>query len=78
MKAQIVRIGHSQGIRIPKRLLKKFPKGIEIEETPEGLLIRPARDPGGGEEVLLPSDPGSTENSLGDPDPDFDRCDWKW
>ena len=78
MRAQIIRIGHSQGIRIPKRLLKKFPKGIEIEETAEGLLIRPARDPGDGEDDLLPTGTSSPETSPGQIDPDFDRCEWKW
>ena len=43
MKANIVQIGNSQGIRIPKILLEqlKFEKTIELEVLPEGLLMRP-------------------------------------
>jgi len=42
MKAQIVQIGNSQGLRIPKVLLEESGiKGeVELEITPEGILIR--------------------------------------
>ena len=83
MKAEIIKIGHSQGVRIPERLLKKFPqKFVDIEETSEGLLIRPARDPRQGWEESfrkiplnvrsdIPDDAGGIEN-------DFDRNEWEW
>ncbi len=43
MKANIVQIGNSKGIRIPKTLLEqlKFEKTVELEILPEGLLMRP-------------------------------------
>lgn len=43
MKTQIVTIGNSQGVRIPKVLLEqlKFGKTVEFEILPEGLLLRP-------------------------------------
>lgn len=43
MKASIVQIGNSQGVRIPKVLLEqlKFKKSVELEVLPEGLLLRP-------------------------------------
>ncbi len=41
MKAQIIQIGNSQGIRIPKALLEetKISGEIELEVHPEGILI---------------------------------------
>ena len=46
MKANIVQIGNSQGVRIPKILLEqlKFKKTVELEVLPEGLLLRPVND----------------------------------
>ncbi len=43
MKASIVSIGNSKGVRIPKALLEqlKFEKTVEFEILPEGLLLRP-------------------------------------
>ena len=45
---RIIKIGNSQGIRIPKLLLKQlgFPEQVTLEATPDGaLLVRPARAP---------------------------------
>ena len=46
-KARIVKIGNSQGIRIPKLLLNQIELGEEVElEVQEGqLVIRPAQRP---------------------------------
>ncbi len=43
MKANIVQIGNSKGVRIPKTLLEqlRFEKSVEFQVTPEGLLLRP-------------------------------------
>lgn len=47
MKTQIVRIGNSQGIRIPKPLLEQSGLGQEVELVAAGntLVIRAARQP---------------------------------
>jgi antitoxin MazE len=47
MKAQIIRIGNSQGIRIPKALLEESRiKGeVELVLAEDGILIRAARRP---------------------------------
>ena len=47
MKTQIVRIGNSQGVRIPKILLNdsKLELVVELELCDEGILIRPAKNP---------------------------------
>ena len=45
MKTNIIQIGNSKGVRIPKPLLDqlKFEQTVEFEITPEGLLVRPIR-----------------------------------
>lgn len=46
MKASIVQIGNSKGVRIPKTLLEqlRFEKSVEFQVTPEGLLLRPVHE----------------------------------
>ena len=47
MKAQIIQIGNSQGIRIPKALLleTKISGDVELEVHPEGILIKNVKRP---------------------------------
>ena len=47
MKSQIVKIGNSKGLRIPKALLEecKLDGDVELEIRHEGLLIKPAKTP---------------------------------
>jgi antitoxin MazE len=47
MKTQIVRIGNSQGVRIPKPLLEQTGRRGEVEIIAEddSLVIRPVRRP---------------------------------
>jgi antitoxin MazE len=47
MKTRIVRIGNSQGIRIPKPLLDQtgLHGEVEIDSEDDTLVIRPARKP---------------------------------
>ncbi len=47
MKTRIVRIGNSQGIRIPKPLLEQtgLRGEVEISAQDDCLIIRPARQP---------------------------------
>ena len=46
MKTNIVQIGNSKGIRIPKTLLEqlRFEKSVEFQVLPEGLLLRPVHE----------------------------------
>ncbi len=41
-EAKLIKIGNSQGIRLPKRIISKygFGKLILLEETDDGILIR--------------------------------------
>ena len=47
VKARIVKIGNSQGIRIPKAWLEQVGLGedVEVAVGPDQLVIRPARRP---------------------------------
>ncbi|MCB1023221.1 MAG: AbrB/MazE/SpoVT family DNA-binding domain-containing protein [Acidobacteria bacterium] len=47
MKTQIVKIGNSKGLRIPKALLEEcsLSGDVELEIRSEGLLIKPAKTP---------------------------------
>ena len=46
-KTRIVRIGNSQGIRVPKALLDQaqLPEDVELYAEPGRLLVRAARRP---------------------------------
>ena len=50
MKTRIVRIGNSQGIRIPKPLLDEtgLQGEVEIHSEEDSLVIRPAKQPRSG------------------------------
>ncbi len=82
MKSQIIQIGNSQGIRIPKVLLEdsRITGEVDLELHPEGILIRNAQKPRAGwdeaftamaEEEDEPID-GSVSTS------GFDKKDWQW
>jgi len=47
MKTRIVKIGNSQGVRIPKLLLERSMLGeeVELEAEEDRIIIRPARQP---------------------------------
>ena len=47
MQARLIRIGDSQGIVLPEKLLQQYHLSgeVELRPTPEGLLIVPAVQP---------------------------------
>jgi antitoxin MazE len=47
MKTRIVKIGNSQGVRIPKLLLErsKLTEEVELEAEGNRIIIRPAKQP---------------------------------
>lgn len=69
MKTQIIAIGNSKGVRIPKALLEqlKFEKTVEFEILPDGLLLRPVsekeeRQPRAGWDKMFQAALASGEN----------------
>ena len=82
MRANIVRIGNSRGLRIPKALLEVTGIKDTVELTVDGdrLVIQPWHHPreGWAEEAKLMHELG--EDVLLDPDfsTDFDETEWEW
>jgi antitoxin MazE len=81
MRAQIIQIGNSQGIRIPKILLEetKISGEVELEVCSEGILIRNISKPRSGWDAAF--------RELSETDDDalpmaasaaFDEREWQW
>ena len=82
MKTQIIQIGNSQGIRIPKMLLEDSGiKGVvNLELHPDGILVRNAEKPRAGwdEAFRLMAENDDDERALGEVPTKFERKDWQW
>ena len=82
VKARIVRIGNSQGVRIPKVLLEETGLADEVEIVPEGnrLVIRPARRPreGWASAFKAMHDAGDDVLLDGYVPTEFDEEEWDW
>lgn len=81
MRAQIVRIGNSQGIRIPKVLLEEsgISGEVEVELAKEGLLIRSvARPRSGWDSAFAAFSEIDDDLSLPAGLSRFDEKDWQW
>jgi len=81
MRAQIVRIGNSQGIRIPKVLLEEsgISGEVELEIAGEGILIRKVCKPRAGwDEAFRAFADADDDLSPVEVSSDFDRKDWQW
>jgi antitoxin MazE len=84
MRTRIVRIGNSQGIRIPKPLLEQtgLRDEVEVSVQDDALIIRPARKPRAGwadafremarrgDDALLDDVPPSLTS--------WDEDEWEW
>jgi antitoxin MazE len=83
MKTRIVRIGNSQGIRIPKPLLEQTGLGGEVEIRAEDnrLVILPAARPRAGWAAAFREMAERGDDALLDGDPPPTECDaeeWEW
>ena len=84
MKARIVRIGNSQGIRIPKAVLEqsKLTEEVELKVQDEEIVIRPVRQPRSGwEDAFLEMARRGDDKLLDEPLPSLTRWDqeeWQW
>jgi len=84
MKARIIRIGNSQGVRIPKLLLEQSRLGTEVELVVEDdrLVIRPFRGPRDGWDDAFARMAQAGDNALLDaPFTSQTACDedeWQW
>ena len=82
MKAHIVRIGNSRGIRLPKTLLQEaqLEDEVELQAEPGRILISKAAQPRAGWAEAAQRMRLRGEDRLLDPPTEtrFDKEDWKW
>jgi len=82
MKAQIIKIGNSRGIRIPKPLLEEsnLEGEVDLEVIDEGLLIKSTNPPRHGWEAAFQSLAENDDDDLimDDGGSQFDMENWRW
>lgn len=83
LKARVVKIGNSRGIRIPKPLLEQLglPEQVEIEVQGDQLVIRPASPPArAGWEAQFAEMAKNGDDALLDSDSSLSSWDeeWEW
>ncbi len=81
MKSQIIQIGNSQGIRIPKVLLEDshIAGEVDLELHPDGILIRKAQRPRDGWEDAFKSMAENDDDELDSAAPTaFEQKEWQW
>jgi antitoxin MazE len=84
MKTRIVRIGNSQGIRIPKPILEQtgLQGEVEIVVDNHSLVIRPIKKPREGWAQAFQEMARHGEDALLDPDvpslTSWDEEEWEW
>lgn len=82
MKTRIVRIGNSQGVRLPRPLLETAGLGedVVLRATPGRIVIEAARAPRAGWADAAKAMHAADEDALLDPEAAtrFDREDWEW
>jgi antitoxin MazE len=81
MKAQIIRIGNSQGIRIPKALLEESGiKGeVELVLADEGILIRAGKRPRASWDAIFAALAENDDDDAGmKVRTSFEAEEWQW
>jgi antitoxin MazE len=82
MKVELIRIGNSRGIRIPKPIIQqcRFEGSVELRVENDQLLIAPARLPRDGWEEAFRAAASSAHDELllDVPASQFDREEWRW
>lgn len=82
MKTQIIKIGNSKGIRIPKPILEQCGLGseVELEVTDEGLLLKSSSKPRAhwAKSFRDMSENDGDEMIFEDAANKFERENWQW
>jgi antitoxin MazE len=82
MKAQIIQIGNSQGIRIPKMMLEEtgISGEVELRTTSDGILIQKSKKPRGDWDAIFSKIADSDDDQPIDhaASGDFERKEWQW
>lgn len=81
MKAKIVQIGNSRGVRIPKPLLEQsgLTDEVELYAEPGRIVVAPAHAPRAGWAAAAQQLRAAGEDGLLEtPTPRFDESEWEW
>jgi antitoxin MazE len=81
MKAQIIKIGNSHGIRIPKSVLEetRMSGDVEIEITGDGILIRNINKPRSNWDAAFKAlNDRDDDLSLNRASTGFEKKEWQW
>ena len=83
MKVELVRIGNSRGIRIPKPIIEQcgFGDTVDLRVERDCLIIAPDRPPRQGWEKAFQAVDATTEDQLpleNIAPNEFDRNEWQW
>ena len=82
MRTELIRIGNSRGIRIPKPVIEQCGFGDEVDLRVENecLIISPERRVRAGweQEFRSAGSSGKGEHLLDVGENEFDRKDWRW
>jgi antitoxin MazE len=83
MRTELVRIGNSRGIRIPKPIIEQcgFAEKVELRVENHRLIVSPERAPRQGWEEAFRAAGSSAEDELlleGVGANEFDRKGWQW
>jgi antitoxin MazE len=81
MKARLVRIGNSRGIRLPKAIIDQvgLDDEVELRVEDERLVIEPATSPRAGWAKAIQTMGAEPANQLGPTTPThFDETEWQW
>ena len=86
MQTRLIRVGNSQGIVLPKKLLQQYRLSgeVELRPTAEGLLIIPVASPARqGWDAQMQAAIAAGQEPEGEllegfADPDFEENEWQW
>lgn len=86
MNTRLIRVGNSQGIVLPKKLLQQYhlTGEVDLQPTPEGLLIKPVvktrrQDWDARFQLALAQGPAPEGELLkGFSDEAFEETEWQW
>ena len=84
VKTRIVRIGNSQGIRIPKPIIEQlgFDEVVELEIFPDQLVVRSVHAPRFGWEQQFQAMAEAEDDQLLDEEAvsltEWDEVEWEW
>ncbi|KXK01416.1 MAG: hypothetical protein UZ17_ACD001001639 [Acidobacteria bacterium OLB17] len=81
MRAHIIQIGNSQGIRLPKLLLEQtgISGEVELDVHQGGILIRNAETPRSGwDEAFRAMAENDAEDTAANLPNEFEKKEWQW